>query len=55
MQRRHLKLKLRRGSSGSFFADGGHFEVLHARGLQAALAELKEPEKVQATVGASSA
>ena len=36
-------------------AGGGHFELPHARALQAAAAELKEPDKVQATVGASSA
>ena len=63
MQRRHLidwtqeklKLKFRRGSPGSIFAGGGHFELPHARALQAAAAELKEPDKVQATVEASSA
>ena len=33
-------------------AGGGHFELPHARALQAAAAELKEPDKVQATVGA---
>ena len=37
----------------SIFAGGGHFELLHARALQAAAAELKEPDKVQATVGAA--
>ena len=36
-------------------AGGGRFELPHARALQAAAAELKEPDKVQATVGASSA
>ena len=48
-----LKLKFQRGSPGSIFAGGGHFELPHARALPAA--ELKGPDKVQATVGASSA
>ena len=59
MQRRHLKVEaqapFRRRSPGSIFAGGGHFELPHARALQAAAVELKELRSRPHTVGASSA
>ena len=59
MQPRHLKFEaqvpFRRRSPGSIFAGGGHFELPHARALQAAAVELKELRSRPHTVGASSA
>ena len=57
-QRRHLKVEaqqvpFRRRSPGSIFAaaGGGHFELPHARALQAAAVELKELRSRPQTVG----